>query len=158
MDSVRFGRALGIGTRHAAKAIAMAADAAASPNPSPKQAPADAPQVTRPASERTARTAEQIRRTSAGVAEGSRQFGNSFFGRLKKLSGVLWLELTGVFFGLFFVVALSNIWKLHEHLRDTGSNHDQHQHLIWSVAMALVFGYFCISSFIRAHRKEHRGR
>ncbi len=29
-----------------------------------------------------------------------------------RLSGVLWLEVTGVFFGLFAVVALGYLWKL----------------------------------------------
>ncbi len=168
MDSVRFGRALGFGARHAAKAIAGAVDAATAPNPTPVRKPA--PQPTPPASStgpandpiaQAARTAAHVtvqaqvraRETSQNVARGSKRFGDSVWTPLKKLSGVLWLEITGSFFGLFAVFAGQAAWTHRADLHSTALNHDDHLHFLAFVAMAAVFGYFCISSFVRAYRK-----
>lgn len=161
MDSVRFGRALGIGARAAAKTLVMAADAAASPNPS-----ASGPSQTRPSQETTpppatsraaqkvARTISHAKQTTAGVARGGRRFGEAVWGPFVKLSGVLWLEFTGVFFGIFAAFAASGAWKLRSNLHETATNHEAHLHLVMAAAMAVVFSYFCVSSFLRARRKE----
>ncbi len=177
MDSVRFGRALGIGARQAAKALITAADAATSPNPtasSPTAArtPSQATRPQRPTpaarsgemlgragetlSQRAARTTTQLRDTHQGIARGGKRFGEAVWGPFLHLSRALWLELTGVFFGLFLLTALLNAWKLRANLRDTGANHDLHQRLLFSIAMAAVFGYFTISSFVRANRRPRR--
>ncbi|WP_263383164.1 hypothetical protein [Granulicella arctica] len=161
MDSVRFGKALGIGARHAAKALIDAAEAASASPPAPVRTSQNA-QSTQAArsgevlGQRAARTTAKARQTKEGFARGSKRFGEAVWGPFVKVSGVLWLELTGVFFGLFLLTALINAWKLRFNLHDIGSNHEQHQHLLFSIAMALVFGYFCISSFVRASHKQHR--
>src|SRR5580704_10098915 len=108
MDSVRFGRALGIGARAAAKTLVTAVDAATAPNPSvPAKTPAGAgaPSTEGKAADtgarmgqQAARTASQVRQTSEGLKRGSKRFGEAVWGPFVKLSGVLWLELTGVFF------------------------------------------------------------
>jgi hypothetical protein len=173
MDSVRFGRALGMGARGAFKAAKMAADAAAASKP------AAAPTAYRPASgasatearrtaappteaqrtgarvaETAARTSAQVRQVRAGVGRGSKRFGEAIWGPFVKLSGVLWLEVMGVFFGLFVLTAGMNVWKLRGNLHDNGLNHTLHQHLLFSIAMLAVFGYFCASSFVRAGRRQ----
>ena len=181
MDSVRFGRVLGIGTRLAAKTVVAAVDAATSPNPS---ADAEAKQgsgaasaqtaasASSPASTSTARKAEtsgvrlgqqaarttaQVRQTGHGLKEGSKRFGEAVWGPLAMASGALWLELTGVFFGIFAVFAAGGAWKMRAALHETVANHDAHMRLLFSVAMAVVFGYFCVSSFVKANRRS-RGR
>jgi hypothetical protein len=172
MDSVRFGRALGIGARAAAKTLVTAVDAAKAPNPS---APApvgtsanagapstvgktDAATTGARLGQQAARTTSQVRQTGKGVKEGSKRFGQAVWGPFVKLSGVLWLELTGVFFGIFAVFATVGAWKmLGEWRRQTAVNHDATMHLIGTAAMAVVFGYFCVSSFARAGRRG-RGR
>jgi hypothetical protein len=165
MDSVRFGRALGIGARAAARTLVTAVDAATAPNPSAstgKPASAGTPSAdTKAAStgtrlgEQAARTASQARRTSKGVKEGSKRFGQAVWGPFVKLSGVLWLELTGVFFGIFAVFAIGGTWKMFGQWRHpTAVNHDASMHLVGAAAMAVVFGYFCVSSFVRASRRE----
>jgi hypothetical protein len=160
MDSVRFGRALGIGARGAAKALATAADAAASPNPRPagtaRQPAREPSRSVETLGQKAARTTAQVRQTKEGLSRGGKRFGEAMWGPFVKLSGVLWLELTGVFFGLFVVTALLNTWKLRANFHDTGINHTDHQHLLFSIAMAAVFGYFCLSSFVRASRRQHR--
>jgi hypothetical protein len=167
MDSVRFGRSLGIGARSAAKALAGAIDAATAPNPGtppPTPRPAAAaltrPQATGPiasaaqsAARSAARATVQVRETRQGITRGSKRFGDSVWGPLAKLSGVLWLEITGSFFGIFALFAGSAVWAHRTDLHSTPANHDARLHLLVFLAMTLVFGYFCISSFARAYRK-----
>lgn len=160
MDSVRFGRALGFGARAAARTLATAVDAATSPNPSAK--PAAAPQPAQSTSanvaEQVARAASQVKQTSENLNRGGKQFGRSVWGPFVRLSGVLWLEFTGVFFGIFALFAANGAWKLREHLHQTALNHDGHTRFVTDIAMAVVFTYFCVSSFLRAKRRERKGR
>jgi hypothetical protein len=164
MDSVRFGRALGVGARAAAKTLVTAVDAATSPNPSAaaktqQTAKADGSSEKtrvsgdRPA-QRTARTVDQVRQTGQGLKQGGKQFGDAVGGRLVRLSGALWLELTGVFFGIFAVSAAAGSWRMRAALHETAENHDAHLRLLISAAMAAVFGYFCVSSFVKANRRS----
>jgi len=175
MDSVRFGRALGIGARAAAKTLVTAVDAATSPNPSaevkakqgagavpsadagPTAASSKGEAAAARLGEKAARTTAQVRQTGLGLKEGGKRFGEAVWGPLVKVSGALWLELTGVFFGIFAVFAATGAWKMKAALRETAANHDAHGRLLISVAMAALFGYFCISSFVKANRRS-RGR
>jgi hypothetical protein len=169
MDSVRFGRALGIGARAAAKTLATAVDAATAPNPSPatrstasairsSTSAAGTPTSRVEASgvrlgQKTAQTKAQVQQTGQGLRRGGKRFGEAIWGPFVKASGQLWLELTGVFFGIFAVFAGSNAWKSRGDLHDTGINHGAHVHLLLLVAMTVVFGYFCASSFVKANRR-----
>jgi hypothetical protein len=170
MDSVRFGRALGVGARVAAKTLATAVDAATSPNPSAaggvkqgtEAAPAaDSSQAAGKAEssrvrQQAAKTTAQVRQTSAGLKEGSKRFRESVGGPLARLSVALWLELTGVFFGIFAVFAAGGAWKLRGALHEAGANHTAHGRFLAAVLMAVVFSYFCVSSFVRANRRSRR--
>jgi hypothetical protein len=168
MDSVRFGRALGVGARAAAKTLVTAVDAATAPNPSapaktisttahPKEASAEAqPAETKARAsgarlgQQAVRTTAQVKQTGKGLKQGGKRFGEAVWGPFVRLSGVLWLEVTGVFFGIFALFAVGGTWKM-------AMNHDAPSHLIGTAAMAALFGYFCISSFVRASRRG-RGR
>src|SRR5579863_7670330 len=105
MDRVRFGRALGTGARDAAKALMKAADAAAAPNPE-GQRPAS-PVVTKAVAP-VVRQVERAKATTAGVKRGGKRFGEAVWGPFAKASSVLWLEVTGVLFGMFAAVA--GVW------------------------------------------------
>jgi hypothetical protein len=160
MDSVRFGRALGIGARAAAKTLVTAVDAATSPNPSAGVATKQTPIETRAEAsgvrlgEQAARTTAQVRQTKAGLAQGSKQFGEAVWGPFVKLSGVLWLEFTGVFFGIFALFATTGAWRLRNNLHETATNHEAHVHFLLTALMAVIFGYFFVSSFVKAHRRS----
>jgi hypothetical protein len=179
MDSVRFGRALGVGARAAAKTLVTAVDAATSPNPSAeakaktaegsgassvdsggaRAATSASRKTDAPGGrlgQRAVETTARVRQTGRGLKEGGRRFGEAAWGPVVKLSGVLWLELTGVFFGIFAVFAGSSAWKVREALYETAANRDAHVHLLLSAAMAAVFGYFCVSSFVKASRRGRR--
>jgi hypothetical protein len=171
MDRVRFGRALGMGARYAAKTLVSAADAATAPNPktTPSRTAPSGPAVrTQPQQaqsashsdatlgQKAARTTAQVRRTKENLSRGGKRFGEAAWAPFVKLSGVLWLEVTGVFFGLFVIVAVSNTWKLLAKQHSFGLSHVEDRYLFFSIAMAAIFGYFCISSFVRASRRQHR--
>lgn len=161
MDSVRFGRALGVGARAAAKTLVTAVDAATSPNSSSakssgsSQRASESPRAS--VAGQVTRTAAQAKRTTEGVARGGKQFGEAVWRPFVRLSGVLWLEFTGVFFGIFALYAGSGAWKMRGDLVETAQNHDAHLHFLLAAGMAVVFAYFCVSSFLRARRRE-RGR
>jgi hypothetical protein len=150
--------------------VAAAVDAATSPNPStgatakpssgaaPASASASAGgKVEAPGvrlGQQAARKAAQVRQTGRGLKEGSKRFGEAMWGPLAKASGALWLELTGVFFGIFAVFAGGGAWKMRTALHETAANHDVHVRFLAAVLMAAVFGYFCVSSFVKANRRS----
>jgi hypothetical protein len=166
MDSVRFGRTLGIGARLAAKTLVTAVDAATAPNPSGAGKAAGAAATSSDRSkaeasgarlgEKTARTTAQVVQTGKGLKRGGRRFGEAVWGPFVKASSQLWLEFTGVFFGIFTAFAASNVWKMRGAMHETAANHESHGHLLLAVAMAVVFGYFCVSSFVKANRRGRR--
>ncbi len=176
MDTVRFGRVLGQGARHAAKTLVSAVDAATAPNPSPSVS--SPPVSARPAPPTSARTPEPPRQTilppsppsrppaaastrppvattGRGLAEGSRRFGRAVWAPAVRLSGVLWLELTGVFFGLFALIAGIAAWRLRFALSAAPPSEDRTR-LLFAAGMVLVFGYFSSTSFLKAHRRSRR--
>jgi hypothetical protein len=181
MDRVRFGRALGFGARQAVKTLVTAVDAATAANPSDKRATSAqqtpqrraTDQPARPmggagqsggrvaadsgaskAAEAAARTVDQAREVQSGLKRGSKRFGEAVWGPFVRLSGVLWLEVSGFFFGLFALFFLGAVIRLRGQWH-TGSA--ERQQLVGAVAMLALFGYFCVSNFVRARRRE-RGR
>jgi hypothetical protein len=183
MDAVRFGRALGFGARQAAKTLVTAVDAATTEDPrkrpsarpssvqeqrsvqeQPRRSETTTPPRGQPTSEPTPTVTKAVRAVSQTVAKGQetqralkrgrKRFGQAAMEPVVRLSGVLGLEVAGVFFGIFALGGLSAAWRLRGNWRVSGPGHTQ---LLGAVGMILVFGYFCITSFVRARRRE-RGR
>jgi len=176
MDAVRFGRALGFGARQAAKTVVRAVDAARAENPTqnapanrvanpssttPRPVsstrPASAPAT--PAARAAANPVSQTARTAtntARVQDGFARFKTSALEPAVRLSGVLWLEVTGVFFALFALAAGSAVWRLRAEFRPALVHPAAHGSLIGASAIFALFGYFSISSFVRAHRRQRR--
>lgn len=178
MDTVRLGRVLGFGARQAAKTLVTAVDAATAAKPSGKSANID--QSTRPraatakgasvaspsaaaagaTARKTARAAAgtvvQAREVKRGLERGSRRFGEAVWGPFVRLSGVLWLEVSGVFFGIFALLALGYVWKLRSAWHAGAAGAADHRSMMGALAMLALFGYFCVSSFVRARRRERR--
>ncbi|SFR99167.1 hypothetical protein SAMN05421771_0348 [Granulicella pectinivorans] len=152
MDSVKFGRALGIGARLAGKTIAQAVDAAASPNPRA---------AAKPAPQRTAtvipppvvRAAASAKATREGVKRGGKRFGEAVWGPTARAGKVLWLEVTGVFFALVAAGGAQSVWIHRVGISSTASTYER-QHFWLSIGMFCLFAYFCVSSFVRANRKS----
>jgi hypothetical protein len=91
-----------------------------------------------------------------GVRQGASQFKEAAWKPFVRLSGVLWLEVTGVFFGIFALFAFGGIMRLRSAWHSTAANAATHRSLLGAIVMFVVFGYFCVSSFVRAHRRERR--
>jgi hypothetical protein len=86
------------------------------------------------------------------VAGGSRGLFGAMGSRVRTLSGVLWLEVTGVFFALFALFGLQGVWQHRQDWRPAAT-HEVHVHFAGYCALLLVFSYFTISSFVRAKRR-----
>jgi hypothetical protein len=173
MDRVRFGRALGFGARQAVKTLVTAVDAATADNPAGKNAGAAArtgpsagipqsranPVAARPAAavQTAVKTVAQAREVHQGVRRGSKRFGEAIWRPFVRLSGVLWLEVSGVFFGIFALLALGYLWKLRGAWHAGAANAESRRSLLGAAIMLALFGYFSVSSFVRAKRRE-RGR
>lgn len=172
MDTVRFGRVLGQGARQAVKTLISAVDAATAPNPNPTSAPtssSSAPGPTTPPSlpPRPApptvfvlppappQSRPSAATTARGLAEGSRRFGRAVWGPTVRLSGVLWLELSGVFFALFALVAAIATWRLRAALFAVPASEDRTR-LLFAAGMVVVFGFFSLSSFLKANRRSRQ--
>ena len=84
---------------------------------------------------------------------GTRRFREAVWKPFARLSGVLGLEVSGVFFGIFALFALAAVVRLRADWRPHSVGNAQ---LLVAAAMLVVFGYFCISNFVRARRRERQ--
>ena len=96
---------------------------------------------------------EQVQQTGQGLKREGKRFGEAVWGPFARLSGVLWLEFTGVFFGLFALTMGIGLWKQRGAIFGTGAGHEAQVRFFLVAGVALLFGYFCVSSFLRAGRK-----
>jgi hypothetical protein len=158
---------LGVGARLAAKTVAQAVDAAAAPNPSGKTeavgrdsraasggAPSGAgPSKAAPVTPKAVPIIAQVQQTGRGLKQEGKRFGEAVWGPFARLSGVLWLEFTGVFFGLFAVTMGVGLWRQRGLIHGTGAGHEAQVRFLIMAGVALLFGYFCVSSFLRAGRR-----
>ncbi len=166
MDKVRLGRALGYGTRHAARTVAAVVEAAsASPAPpgntaSRSHAGQSAPVAKQVGTEqigvpdaRTVRHPSAVR--PAAVGHGLVHLRRSVWGPLAVFSGALWLRVTGLFFGLIAFTVGAGAWRVRGGwLRALQTPEGTR---FWLFAgVAAVFAYFAVSSFVRANLKERR--
>jgi hypothetical protein len=95
----------------------------------------------------------QVQQTGRGLKQEGKRFGEAVWGPFARLSGVLWLELTGVFFGLFAVTMGVGLWRQRGTIYGTGASHEAQVRFLLMAGVALLFGYFCVSSFLRAGRR-----
>lgn len=168
MDTVRFGRVLGFGARSAAKALIQAVDAAKAENPASTVSEAGLRGGARTATQvSTVRTGSgsslpglsSVQRNRmpervGGLRAGARRFHHLAVKPAARLTGVLLLEVAGVFFAIFALYGVNTMWRagLGWHLAELHS-----RRFIGGTVMLVVFGYFSITSFVRARGRE-RGR
>ncbi len=163
MDRVRLGRALGYGTRHAAKTVAAVVEAATTEGSGPRPAAreAGAPVTGMPATGRrfAAERSQPARaRKTAGrvdVGNGLRQMRRSFWQPLAVFSGALWLRVTGLFFAMIALTMGGGAWRLHPGLHSGIAFPGPRRFWVFA-AFAALFGYFAVSSFVRASLRERR--
>jgi len=139
MKPEKFGRVLGTGMRVAGRIAGQRI--AGSTQPAVSQ-PQGAGLPARAVGQNVARATVQ---TSRGVARGIGGFLRPF----GRVGGILWLEVTGVFFFLFALVFVRSLW-IH---KESWAQGPDHQKFLGSAALLLLFLYLAISSFWRARRR-----
>jgi hypothetical protein len=134
------GRVLGTGLRVAGRIASQRMSAPAPPatctqeaGPSPNK-PADPAPRTRAA-----------RKTPTNLARGIGGFLKPF----SRVGGILWLEVTGVFFFLPVLVFTPTLWRT----RASFAHGPDHRTFIASAIVVVLFFYLGVSSFWRARRK-----
>jgi hypothetical protein len=144
MKPQTIGRALGIGLRVAGRMAGerVAAGAKAAANASPSQASLEAAAQDRAGGRAAGQAAgKATKRVARGVGGFLRPFG--------RVGGIVWLEVTGVFFFLFVIVFARALWMY----RASFAHGPDHQKFLVSVPLLLVFLYLSVSAFWRARRK-----
>jgi len=162
MNPNEFGKKLGIGVRIAGRIAQQrvqanaAAQASAVPNSGPHPASSPQPTYTAPGASAAPRipapAAAQVKNLGKQSHNYTRAAGRGIGGFLRpfgKVGGLLWLEVTGFFFGLFAIFFAQNIWRA----RLDYASGPQHQRFLMGVGLTLVFGYLSVSAFWRARRR-----
>jgi hypothetical protein len=137
MKPQTIGRALGIGLRIGGRIVGQHIAGTAQAGTA---APATA--GTGQASRDAARKAGQA---SRGVARGVGGFLRPF----RRVGGILWLEVTGVFFFLPVVVFAPILWRS----RASYAHGPDHNTFLLTGGVMLVFFYLSVSSFWRARKR-----
>ena len=134
------GRVLGIGLRVAGRFAGQQLAGSL-------QSAASAPQATavgNPA-DRARAAGQTVRQASGGVAQGVGGFLRPF----RRVGGILWLEVTGVFFLLPVIVFAPNLWRM----RASWAHGADHRRFLVTALVVVVFLYLGVTSFWRARRK-----
>jgi hypothetical protein len=158
MNPNEFGKKLGIGVRvagriaqqraqEAARTKSQAQDAAnatAGVGSSPPQQPprpAPMPDYNEKVRKFGKKSHGFTRAAGRGVGGFLRPFG--------RVGGILWLEVTGFFFGLFGLYFAVDLWRT----RLSYATGPQHSRFLIAAILTAVFGYLSATSFWRAQRK-----
>ena len=83
---------------------------------------------------------------------GAKRFGQSIWGPFAHAGSVLWLEVTGLFFAIFGLFFVQGAYRLRAEWQ-TGPRHER---LLVYAGVAVIFFYFAVSSFYRAHKKQQK--
>jgi len=141
MKPQTIGRALGIGLRIAGRIAGQQLAASAE---SAANAPAR-PQPAAPTAEQSRTTGKAAGQVTRGVARGVGGFLRPF----SRVGGILWLEVTGVFFFLPVVVFSPNLWRM----RASWRSGPEHATFLVTAGIVALFFYLSVSSFWRARKK-----
>jgi hypothetical protein len=144
MNASEFGKRLGIGVRVAGRIAQQRAEAGAKQTTSSASRPGSPPRIMPDPAE----IRQMKQKTNKFIRAGGRGVGG-FLRPFSRVGGILWLEITGFFFGLFALFFAQDVWR-------TRLNYAQgplHQRFLLSAVLTIVFAYLCATSFWRARRK-----
>lgn len=162
MEPEKLGRSLGIGVRVAGRMLRDRANQMSQPGAPAAQHPPQRVAATQPPQQRqkASRTQSSISglqgatqkagKAGGAAARGAKRFGEAIWGPIVHAGGVLWLEITGLFFALFALFFGQNVYRV----RGAWRGGPEHAHLLLYTALTAIFIWFSVSSFLRAHRKS----
>jgi hypothetical protein len=148
MNANEIGKRLGIGVRVAGRVAQQHAQQRA--EEAAKQSGTAAGAVTGPP--RVIPSAADIRAAQQKTHKYTRAAGRGVGGFLRpfgRVGGILWLEVTGFFFGLFALFFAQDLWRA----RSGYASGPLHQRFWIAVVLTAVFAYLSISAFWRAKRR-----
>src|SRR5271163_3799028 len=148
MEPKKVGRTFGIGVRVASNMLRQRVEQAAASKPAPAEAGNG-----RPAAAQPAPAMRKIGSRAATAKRGARAFLQAILGPFTHAGGILWLEITGLFFALFALFFVQSVYRV----RTAWLQGPEHAHLLLYCVLAVGFGWFSVSSFTRAYRKSKRG-
>ena len=160
MNANEFGKRLGIGVRVAGRIAQQRAQESARSQPAGSTGSLTPPASAQPAAASSSAQPDFAKpdRTTRGreLGENSQQFARAagrgvggFLRPFRRVGGILWLEVTGFFFGLVALYFAIDLWR-----NRTGyAPGALHTHFLIDVGAAILFTYFCVSAFWRAGRK-----
>ena len=96
-----------------------------------------------------AEKARQLGKTSHKYTRAAGRGLGGFIRPFSRVGGILWLEVTGFFFGLFALFFAINFWRT----RASYANDPGHYHLLMAIGLTGVFAYLSVSAFWRARRR-----
>jgi hypothetical protein len=140
MKPLKLGRILGTGLRVAGRVAGQRIAAGAGKTEAASAAPASVAEAVAGAQVQAAGRAASSN-LAGGVGGLLRPF--------RRVGGIVWLEVTGVFFLLFVPVFAQALWST----RNSCAHGPGHQKFLVSAAMTAVFLYLGLSSFWRARRR-----
>jgi Na+/H+-translocating membrane pyrophosphatase len=153
MEPKKVGRALGIGVRVAGNMVRERVERAAAAHPVPAAAAPSAHPDAAVAGNRRTVPAPGLSAKAATVKRGAKAFGQALLGPFTHAGGILWLEITGLFFALFALFFVQSVYRVLTAWRQGAD----HAHLLLYAVLAIAFAWFSVSSFARAYRKSKRG-
>ena len=134
MKPQTIGRVLGVGLRVAVRVAGQRLTAVA-----PRAAGAAVAAGAPPA---RSRSAGQVSRAAVNGVGG-------FLRPFRRVGGIVWLEVTGVFFLLPALVFAPTVWQT----RMSWAGGPDHRRFVSAAIVVLVFSYLGITSFVRARRR-----
>ena len=142
MRPENIGRALGIGLRVAGRIVGQRMAGGAQNAPARSAATT---QAVAGAGVRGRADGQAAGRATAGVARGVGGFLRPF----RRIGGILWLEVTGVFFLLPVAVFAPKLWST----RASWAHGSDHRTFLLTTGVMAVFLYLGVSSFWRARKR-----
>jgi hypothetical protein len=140
------GRALGIGLRVAGRMAGQQLAGAAQSAAAPQQ---QVPTQGIPAQNSGQNAGQAARRPSVPAGKAVAQGVGGFLRPFRRVGGIIWLEVTGVFFLLPVIVFAPNLWRM----RASWAHGPDHRTFLVTALVVGVFLYLGVNSFWRARRK-----
>src|ERR1700753_3529541 len=120
MEPKKVGRTLGVGVRVASNMLRERVQQASTPAP-----------VTIPPQSRRASPQDRVK----NARKGAKAFSQALLGPFTHAGGILWLEITGLFFALFALFFVQSVYRV----RGSWEHGPEHGHLILYVLLAAGF-------------------
>jgi hypothetical protein len=138
MRAQTIGRALGIGLRVAGRIIGQRIAGTT-----------DSPASSAPARAISAASVQAAGRKTVQAGRGVAQGVGGFLRPFRRVGGIVWLEVTGVFFLLPVLVFTPALWRT----RASWAHGPDHRTFVIAAVIVVIFLYLSVSSFWRANRR-----